>query len=129
MTFSISGTSGLTFPDSTTMTSGAQAVKVWANFDSSTGVVRGSYNVSSITISSGEWYVNFTNALSDTNYSAVVSASGPVNNGHCPTWLGNAGSNDTTAFTSTTAVRMSCYNTTNSGLRGNPISVCVAVFR
>lgn len=74
MTFSISGTSGLTFPDSTTMTTGAQAVKAWVNFNGSTGAIRASYNVGSVTrTSTGQYTVNFTNAFADVNYACVVS--------------------------------------------------------
>jgi hypothetical protein len=78
MTFSISGTSGLTFPDTTTMTTGAQAVKAWVNMNNTSGsscVVRASYNVSSVTyVSLGVFTVNFTNAFSDANYASVTSS-------------------------------------------------------
>lgn len=47
----------------------------WANFDGTTnpGTIRSQYNVSSVTKNgTGDYTVNFTNALSDANYSAVT---------------------------------------------------------
>lgn len=76
MSFTISGTGGLTFPDATTMTTGSQAVKAWVNFNGSTAAIRASYNVGSITKNAtGDYTLNFTSALADVNYSTVGSAS------------------------------------------------------
>ena len=53
------------------------AAKAWVNFNGS-GVVaiRAQFNVSSITdINTGQYSINFTTALADANYSAVVSTS------------------------------------------------------
>lgn len=45
------------------------SAKAWANWNSS-GTIAASYNVSSITVNSnGNYTVNFTNAISDANYS------------------------------------------------------------
>lgn len=51
--------------------------KAWVNFDGTgTPTIRDSFNVSSIIDNGpGDYTINFTNALSDANYSAVVSAS------------------------------------------------------
>lgn len=76
MAMTISGTSGITYPDSTTQASGSQACKAWVNFNG-TGVVaiRAQYNVTSITDNgTGNYTVNFTNALTDGNY--AVSTGG-----------------------------------------------------
>jgi hypothetical protein len=72
---SISGTSGLTFPDATTMVTGAQAVKAWVNFNGTgTVAIRAAYNVSSITDNgAGRYTANFTTAMPDVNYAAVFS--------------------------------------------------------
>lgn len=44
----------------------------WATFTGSTGAILSSYNISSITRNgTGSWTTNFTNALTDNNYSAV----------------------------------------------------------
>ena len=78
MAMTISGTSGITYPDSTTQASGSQACKAWVNFNG-TGVVaiRAQYNVTSITDNgTGNYTVNFTNTLSDANYATNVTAGG-----------------------------------------------------
>ena len=78
MSTTISGTSGVTFPDSTSMQTGQQACKAWINFNGTgTVAIRGSYNVSSITDNgTGDFYVNFTNAMPDANYSTFGSLVG-----------------------------------------------------
>jgi hypothetical protein len=52
------------------------AVNAWVNFNgTSTVAIRASYNVSSITdLGTGQYRVNFTNALTDANYALVGSA-------------------------------------------------------
>lgn len=76
MSTTISGTNGVTFPDSTSMQTGQQACKAWVNFDGTgTVAIRAQYNVSSITDNgTGNYTVNFTTAMADNNYS--VSANG-----------------------------------------------------
>ena len=61
--------------NSTTMTNAIQgSAKAWVQFNGSTSAINGSYNVSSITHSStGIWLVNFTNAMTDANYTPVIS--------------------------------------------------------
>jgi hypothetical protein len=50
--------------------------KAWVNFNGTTGAVRASYNVGSVTrVATGQYTINFTSALSDANYSAVASTS------------------------------------------------------
>ena len=73
MSTTISGTSGVTFPDSTSMQTGQQACKAWVNFNGTgTVAIRDGYNVSSITDNgTGDYTVNFTTAMPDANYSAV----------------------------------------------------------
>ena len=70
MSTTISGTSGVTFPDSTSMQTGQQACKAWVNFNGTgTVAIRGSYNVSSITDNgTGDYTVNFTTAMPDADY-------------------------------------------------------------
>ena len=77
MAVAINGTSGLTFNDSTTITSGYSGAKAWVNFSGkNTPTITGSYNVGSITrITTGTFRINFTTAMPDTNY-AVVSGIG-----------------------------------------------------
>lgn len=69
-----------TLSDGTNSTSATNLVRgacqAWVNFNGTgTVAIRGSYNVSSITDNgTGNYQVNFTNAMTDTNYSAVASA-------------------------------------------------------
>jgi hypothetical protein len=78
MAVSIHGTDGLTFNDSTTMTSGSSVAKAWASFnsDGATIAVRASYNVSSVTYNStGYFTVNLATALANVNYAVVGAVS------------------------------------------------------
>ncbi len=55
--------------------------RAWASFTPSTGAIRGSFNVSSVTRNgSGDYTANYTNALPDVNY-ATVATSNQYNNG------------------------------------------------
>ena len=62
-------------------TAGGNAVKAWVNFNGTGAVaIRASFNVSSITDNgTGNYTVNFTNALPDANYAAPVNG-GVVSN-------------------------------------------------
>ena len=75
MSTTISGTSGVTFPDSTSMQTGQQACKAWVNFNGAgTVAIRAGYNVSAITDNgTGNYTVNFTTALPDANYVCNIS--------------------------------------------------------
>jgi hypothetical protein len=62
-----------TLSDGTNSTSATNCIsgsaKAWVNFAGSTATIRASYNVSSITRNTtGQYFVNLTNALADTNY-------------------------------------------------------------
>ena len=82
MGMKVNGTSGLTFPDTTTLASAGQAsVRAWVNFNGTgTVAIRASYNVTSITDNgTGVYTVNFTTAMSDANYAvAGVAQDGAV---------------------------------------------------
>jgi len=73
MTMQFSGSSGLTFPDTSTQSSGKQVCKAWVNFNGTgTPAIRDSFNVSSITDNgTGDYTVNFTNAMPNANYAAA----------------------------------------------------------
>jgi hypothetical protein len=81
MTTTISGSSGIVFPDLTTMQTGQQAVKAWVNFNGTgTVAIRAAYNVSSITDSgTGVYKVNFTTAMVDANYCTTIANGDGVN--------------------------------------------------
>jgi hypothetical protein len=74
MGMKVNGSSGLVFPDSTTMTTGSQAVRAWVNFNGTgTVAIRASFNVSSITDNgTGDYTVNFTTAMPDANYAPTL---------------------------------------------------------
>lgn len=74
------GPAGPTGPTGATGPTGSvnqtQIAKAWVNFNgtTSTGTIRSSFNVSSITKNAtGNYTVNFATALADADYSAVVS--------------------------------------------------------
>jgi hypothetical protein len=51
------------------------AVRAWANFNGSSGSIRGSFNVASITKNAtGDYTINFTTAMPDTNYSISMGS-------------------------------------------------------
>ena len=70
---------------STKLSGVTSEVKAWVNFNGTgTVAIRGSFNVSSITDNGvGDYTVNFTTAMSDTNY-AVVAMTGGFNSGNAP---------------------------------------------
>jgi len=77
-----------TISNGTVSTSSANVIqgsaKAWVNFNGTgTVAIRGSYNVSSITDNgTGDYTINFTNALQDTNYcvqGTMSNASGGAN--------------------------------------------------
>jgi hypothetical protein len=70
MAMTISGSTGVVFPDGTSQASGQQACKAWVNFNGTgTVAIRAAYNVTSITDNgTGLYTVNVTTAFSDTNY-------------------------------------------------------------
>jgi hypothetical protein len=109
----------------------AYGCRAWVNFDGSgTVAIRASGNVSSITDNgTGDFTVNFATAMSDANFSGVVSNSGVVNVAHTPCFLGSPGTNDTSSHPNSSSFRFSFYSTTNSANRGDPVMVNVSVFR
>jgi hypothetical protein len=68
---------GTTWVSSTpTAVNTSQLAKAWANWDGSSGTIRSSYNVSSVTrVSTGVYTVNITSALSNANYAVVCGTS------------------------------------------------------
>ena len=96
--------------------------RAWASFTGSTGVIRGSFNVSSITrAGAGQYTANFTNALPDTNYSAVAMM--PYQNGSVPY------ANALTTQTLNTTSYVFAGTGTNNGGAYDPSIVSFAIFR
>jgi hypothetical protein len=97
------------------------SAKAWASFTGSTAVIRASYNVSSVVRNStGNYTINFTNALSDANYS-ILATSGLSSGSNL------AGLNTATAPTSS-AVVISSTNSA-SGAYTDSTYMNVAIFR
>ncbi len=119
-----------TISNGTVSTSSANVIqgsaKAWVNFNGTVATpstIRASYNVSSVTRrSTGQYTVNFTNALADANF-VVAGTHSDVGGDVACLFSGNAsyGGNNT----STT----STVNTTQSGTLVNPTVVFVAFFR
>ena len=63
----------------------ARQAKAWVNFNGTGTVsIREDFNVSSITDhGTGDYTINFTNAMSSADYCVVAGGSGPVNTHHC----------------------------------------------
>lgn len=108
---------------------GSMLCRAWVNFDGTASVagtyIRASYNVSSITDNgTGDYTVNFTNALADANYSCVA-VGGTVGDSIPMTPAGNG-----TSFLSvpaTTSIRLWC-KPYGSGV-ADPTYAYVAIFR
>ena len=98
----------------------AYGCRVWVNFDGTgTPAIRGSGNVTSITDhSTGEYTVNFTTALPDTNYAVVSLNSTPG---------GDAGDATQVNTYATTSVRLKFFD--RSGNLYDPTVVALVVFR
>lgn len=90
-----------TISNGTVSTSSANVIqgsaKAWVSWNGANGTIRGAYNISSVTRNStGQYTVNFTNALADANYCISISTSD----------LGGGGSSSMYAYISdNTAVR------------------------
>ena len=97
------------------------AAKAWVNFDGRTGTlnqndvtIRGSYNVTSVTDNgTGDYTVNFTNNMPDTDY-CVSGTAADLASGSGHRWL-SIGSGSYGAFAkSTSSMRVYCvYDASN----------------
>ena len=128
------GSSGVTFPDSSTQASSSGVAKAWVRwtYTASTLTIQKNYNVSSITrTASGFYVVNFTNAFADANYSAIATctqrggASAPSTNNSIG--YGNASTAGTNGTYSTTAINL--YSQLSSGSAYDAATVSLVCFR
>jgi hypothetical protein len=123
MGMKVNGTSGLTFPDTTTLASAGQAsVRAWVNFNGTgTVAIRAAYNVTSITDNgTGQYAVNFTTALPDANYAVLLSIGS-----------GTGGSSSATSLTgarTTTSTNVTTLTSSGASFDDNA-NVQVAIFR
>lgn len=92
----------------------------WVNFNGTNGSIRSSYNVSSVSrTGTGAYTINFTNSISDTNYSAVSQCSQTL-----------AGLNSACINSSTVSnIGMQCGGISGTTVVAtDPTSVSVAIF-
>jgi hypothetical protein len=128
MAITLSGTSGITMPIGSASNA---SVVAWANFSgvgtSGSATIRGSYNVSSITINSaGYWTVNLASAIQDINYSVVGSLSATSGTGQTNTFQPFV--NPTTGLNAApTTTSFVCSSMNGGGTQ--PVYANIAVFR
>jgi len=130
MGMKVNGTSGLTFPDTTTLASAGQAsVRAWVNFNGTgTVAIRASYNVTSITDNgTGDYTVNFTTALPDANYAPTFAVVQNATNGNLRT--ASVYGSDTAPLNKTaSSMRMTTGSTAANSLI-DLAEINVAIFR
>ena len=125
----VSGTTTLTLPATTGTVLADTTVGVcraWVNFNGTgTPAIRGSFNVTSITDNgTGDYTVNFTTAMTDTNYSAVGNCGTPAAAHGIFTFFAGTGT-----VTGTGGVRFATVTATGSSTQFDYTLVCLAVFR
>jgi len=125
----LAGTTTITtLSDGTNSTSATNCIqgsaKAWVNYKgTSTVAIRASYNVSSVTVvGTGNYTVNFTNALTDANYSALVTCGVTGNSsGSNPEFYGKA--------SNFLAASVNANSRTATGGASDSEVICVAIFR
>ena len=106
------------------------SAKAWVNFNGTgTVAIRASFNVSSITDNgTGDYTVNFTNALEDANYSAIGSSSFIGTTNYVgPVAFNNNNGTAASVTPTTTALRTVARN--SSATPADPQYLYVAIFR
>jgi hypothetical protein len=122
-----------TISNGTVSTSSANVIqgsaKAWVNFNGTgTVAIRASYNVSSITDNgTGDYTVNFTNALSDANYSVAGNAGVSTSVGPLVLGLFAATASGTYQAPTASAFRIQIRRTDNQATIDEQ-TVCVSVF-
>jgi hypothetical protein len=96
--------------------------RAWVNFNGTgTVAIRASFNVSSITDNgTGDYTVNFTNAMPDTNYAPAIKSGNTTVTGYI--LVGNGQSFSTTSYRFTTAFD-------GAGTPLDSAAVAVSIFR
>jgi hypothetical protein len=105
-----------------------QLCRAWVNFDGTgTVAIRASFNVSSITDNgTGDYTINFTNAMTDANYSSTVTANNITN----VTSIGDFATDNSAKSPSAYRVIAKYVNIAGSNyLALDPGSVSIAIFR
>ena len=96
----------------------------WVQFAGASGTINGSFNVSSVTyISLGVWSVNFTTAMPNANYAAVLGSTDVQSNSTL-----NFMNIQSTNLPTTTACRMQCTPSGGGNGLANPTQVHCTIF-
>jgi hypothetical protein len=89
--------------------------KAWVQYNGATQTINGSFNVSSVTYNAtGNYYVNFTTAMGNTNYAPVVACNNP-----------NTETKIQFGFVASTYVQILSQGSVNVGSAYNPVFGCV----
>jgi hypothetical protein len=115
-----------TLSDGTNSTSSTNCIqgsaKAWVNFNGTVttpSTIRASYNVSSITRNgTGDYTINFTNALTDANYAATCSSRQLTASGYLSVAT-DVNTSGTALTRTTTTYQIQCQNVVG-GLNDNP---------
>lgn len=101
------------------------SARAWVNFNGNTNAIRASANVSSITDNgTGDYFVNFSTAISDSNYVTQFSSDTNGHSGVCSN-IYQAQAGHTPPTTSSARV-LTCHD---GGGRTDVLYVCVTIFR
>ena len=108
------------------------AAKAWVNFNGTgTVAIRASFNVSSITdTSTGDYTINFTTAMPDTNYAVIVGGQidAQPTTANADTLVGSV--RRLASAVTTAGVRINTQqNSQSTGVAVDPTIVTAAVFR
>lgn len=100
-----------------------QLCKAWLNYKGTATVsIRSSFNVSSVTVNgTGDYTVNFTNAMTDANYAPMVTLGNYFT-------VGQSGGGYSEATRLAASFRVRTLNATQSGTQDTE-SIYIAVFR
>lgn len=100
--------------------------KAWANWTGTTGTIRGSFNVSSVTRNgTGDYTVNFTTTMADANYSSVGSCSSDSAPSQAVMIMDFSGVSNAVVAPTTSAIRVS---TTVIGAGKDVVYASIAIF-
>jgi hypothetical protein len=105
----------------------AYGCRAWVNFDGTgTPAIRASGNVSSISDNgTGDYTINFTNALVDANYTATMT--GSMENGARSFAINSLAGTAASSLPTTSSIRLACFN---PGVSANDaLFVNAAIFR
>lgn len=107
------------------------SAKAWVNFNGvTTATIRASYNVSSVTRNAtGDYTVNFTNSLTDANYSVVAAGMRNIAEGTSTQPATIRPYHDTVYGNVFTAGSVRLKSTVYSGSADDALAVTVAIFR